>query len=100
MMKMLTVKYLVGSCRVLPDNIWTTSTITLSDAHGTTLTYAIIDAAPLGRVGQVTPLHVASTFGHMDMVRWLVERGADVRCKDTYGLTPMHRAAKVQLPPA
>ena len=41
---------------------------------------------------------MASTFGHMDMVRWLVERGADVRCKDTYGFTPMHRAAKVQLP--
>lgn len=42
----------------------------------------------------VTPLHEAADQGHIDMVKWLAARGADVRAVDNYGQTPVHRAAK------
>ena len=42
----------------------------------------------------VTPMHLAATEGHMDMIRWLTTHGGEMRAADTYGLTPLHRAAK------
>ena len=41
-----------------------------------------------------TPLHIASHRGHLDIVRYLVEKQqCDVECTDKYGDTPLHYAA-------
>ena len=41
-----------------------------------------------------TPLHWASWYGHLDIVRYLVEeRNCDVECRNKYETTPLHYAA-------
>jgi ankyrin repeat protein len=40
-----------------------------------------------------TPLHVASQFGHLDVVKWLLDHNADVHVHDDKGDTPLHLAA-------
>ena len=41
-----------------------------------------------------TPLHSASIYGNVDVVRWLLSHGADANIRCLYGLTPLHRAAQ------
>jgi ankyrin repeat protein len=43
--------------------------------------------------GGRTPLHWASTNGHVQVLKELVEHGADIEAKDRYGDTPLHKAA-------
>ncbi|XP_078384426.1 oxysterol-binding protein-related protein 1-like [Oculina patagonica] len=40
-----------------------------------------------------TPLHLAAYFGHMNVVKALLEKGADVNARNGMGDTPLHRAA-------
>ena len=40
------------------------------------------------------PLHMAASLGHYNVVRLLMEKGADVTAKTLAGLTPLHVAAK------
>ncbi|CAK9253192.1 unnamed protein product, partial [Sphagnum jensenii] len=40
-----------------------------------------------------TPLHRAAEKGHLDVVKYLVEKGADVKAANKYGYTPLHWAA-------
>ena len=40
----------------------------------------------------LTPLHLAAMRGHLDVVQYLVERGADWNAKDLEGMTPVARA--------
>ena len=40
----------------------------------------------------LTPLHEAARWGWNDVVRFLVERGADLRAKDNRGMTPIDSA--------
>lgn len=40
-----------------------------------------------------TPLHVAAFKGKAQLVRWLIEKGADVLAKDIHGATPRESAA-------
>ena len=40
-----------------------------------------------------TPLHFASAIGNMEIVRYLIAGGADVRATDPDGFTPLHWAA-------
>ncbi|XP_023808183.1 myotrophin [Oryzias latipes] len=35
------------------------------------------------------PLHVASDYGHVDVVEYLISVGADINAKDKYGFTPL-----------
>ena len=37
--------------------------------------------------GSRTPLHVASQFGHLEIVKFLIENGADPQLKSKSGLT-------------
>ena len=42
-----------------------------------------------------TPLHWASEYGNLDIVRYLVEeRNCDVKCRNKYENTPLHLAAE------
>jgi ankyrin repeat protein len=41
-----------------------------------------------------TPLHVACHFGQVNMVRFLLQHGADVDTSTTFGYTPLHQAAQ------
>ena len=40
-----------------------------------------------------TPLHFASQYGHFDMVKILIERGAEVNVENNNGETPLHYAS-------
>lgn len=40
-----------------------------------------------------TPLHHASELGREDVLKWLLDKGADVNQKNNYTETPMHKAA-------
>jgi hypothetical protein len=42
---------------------------------------------------EVTPLHVAASAGHSDILLLLFEHGADVNGRGIYGDTPLHRAS-------
>jgi ankyrin repeat protein len=46
-----------------------------------------------------TALHHAATAGNLDVVKLLVERGADVSVRDRWNITPMGRAALHQHTP-
>jgi ankyrin len=41
-----------------------------------------------------TPLHVASHFGQINMVRFLLQHSADVKASTSVGYTPLHQAAQ------
>ncbi|MBH9576847.1 ankyrin repeat domain-containing protein [Inhella proteolytica] len=45
-------------------------------------------ATPFG----FTALHIAATAGHLPIVRLLVDNGADIDCRDSHGLSPLHQA--------
>ena len=40
-----------------------------------------------------TPLHIAATHGYTEIVRILIEHGADLNAKDWFRSTPLHLAA-------
>jgi len=42
---------------------------------------------------ELTPLHLAALYCHEQVVRALIEAGADVDAKDALGLTPLHYAS-------
>lgn len=46
------------------------------------------------RAGQATSLHRAAYAGHLDIVKLLLERGADVCAQDADGCTPLHKAGR------
>lgn len=42
----------------------------------------------------ITPLHVASKWGKLQMVEFLIDKGACIDSKTRDGLTPLHCAAR------
>ncbi len=59
-----------------------------------TLLYAGANLEAATRIGQHTPLHVASRTGRPDVVRVLLEAGADPRAATGSGATALHLAAQ------
>jgi len=53
-------------------------------------------SSEMGRA-RSTPLHLAAECGDEQMVRLLLERGAEVDRKDRFGLTPLYHAARLGL---
>jgi len=41
-----------------------------------------------------TPLHISTYFGHVDLVRLLLDHGADAKCMDRRGYTPLQLACR------
>ena len=41
---------------------------------------------------QRTPLHLASAFGHLDVVKYLISTGVKVSPVDRWGATPLNDA--------
>ena len=41
-----------------------------------------------------TPMHCAAKRGHVDVVKWLIEAGADIDARDKYGWVPLYYAAE------
>jgi ankyrin repeat protein len=41
-------------------------------------------------IGEITPLHSAVTNNHLELVTYLVEKGADINARDEYKRTPLH----------
>lgn len=41
-----------------------------------------------------TPLHVAVSSGHIDVIKYLLSIGVDINCKDRWGSTPLNDAKK------
>lgn len=46
------------------------------------------------RLGGLHPLHNACSFGHVDVVRLLLEAGAEPNTTDNWNYTPLHEAAQ------
>lgn len=44
-----------------------------------------------------TAIHAAASYGHIDLLRLLVQRGGDVNVQDTEGDTPLHHVEDVAL---
>jgi ankyrin repeat protein len=44
--------------------------------------------------GEMTPIHVAASEGHSDILSFLIEHGADVNGQGTDDNTPLHRASR------
>ena len=45
-----------------------------------------------------TPLHEAAFKGHLPVMQYLCEQGADQEARDNYGKTPLHMAYNGHLP--
>ena len=43
-----------------------------------------------------TPLHSASYYGCVDIVKWLLEKGADINIENRSGETPLHLARRLR----
>lgn len=41
-----------------------------------------------------TPLHIATSLGKTNIIKILIEKGADPNCKDDEGATPLHYASQ------
>ncbi|KAL0170485.1 hypothetical protein M9458_035081, partial [Cirrhinus mrigala] len=39
-----------------------------------------------------TPLHIAACEGHLNVVRYLLNKGVTINVKDRFGDTPLHNA--------
>jgi hypothetical protein len=44
-----------------------------------------------------TPLHLAAAAGHMDIVKYLLENGAEANPRDRWGATPLNDAQDPQI---
>jgi len=76
--------------------------------HGTPLHYAtfcglrdVVEVLAIGAhdvnshdfTDELTPLHLASREGHLDIARFLFEHGANLAAQDKRGLTPLHETS-------
>lgn len=55
---------------------------------------AIEQGADIEKIGnhRYTPLQLAATYGHIEMVKFLLQQGAHINQQDSEGLTALHHA--------
>ena len=46
---------------------------------------------------QKTPLHIATRFAQIEVVKWLLDNGAEFDAKDNHELTPLHISSDVEV---
>lgn len=63
-----------------------------SDAAADNYIFAFVLTGSSAHQGKETALHEASGKGHMEVVKLLLERGADVHAKEKNDETPLHVA--------
>lgn len=44
-----------------------------------------------------TPIHAAASYGHIDLLRKLIERGGDINIQDEEGDTPLHHVEDINM---
>ena len=66
--------------------------INIKETHEKVEFESILNVHGKNEEGQ-TPLHMAATRGHIELVASLIERGADLNPKSNFGYTPLHYAA-------
>jgi ankyrin repeat protein len=78
-----------GAVPILFPELWTAASLEQVDEARQLLAEGA-DVNEKGGPNASTPLHEAADSGCQEMVRLLVEQGADVSVKDTDGATPLH----------
>ena len=57
----------------------------------------MVDHVQLHSPHQITPLHTAACLGHVDIVKYLVEKGADINIQGGYGVSGQEYTADCKL---
>ncbi|XP_005806956.1 myotrophin-like [Xiphophorus maculatus] len=68
-----------------PRVIWALKNGEVNEVQGVLKTGEDVNQSLEGR----KPLHYAADFGQVDMIKYLLHKGADVNATDKHGLTPL-----------
>ena len=77
-----------------PDNTGWTPLFIAAWRNQLAFARMLLENGAMTVIPRETPLHVASTFGHVEVVQLLLEYGADFLLRDIYGRTPSDVASQ------
>ena len=89
------VKYLVEKCDYNPDQKKYAALLEASKYGRLSTVKYLVGAISADRYGYVTALHFACSNGHLDLVKYLIEKcHCNPEAKDYVGWTPLYFASK------